>query len=250
MKAFVITLKGIKESEALAQKALSSAREHGYDSSIFNAIKPKDNPLQIFNKHGIEMQGWIKDHNPAALACWASHFILWKKCVEMNEPFLVLEHDAIVESKFPAHLVKKVKTIVNLGAPGYIDSVKDIKNIEYLKKGLAKLRSNHKFCGTHGYIVTPGVDEIIENMESDIITKAIDFYLNTDRFPKLQEYLPWCVSAESDFSTIQTEFRVPKHFTGTRFKKLEHVIDPNTGKHLELNDEWDPIDHEKLNSYK
>lgn len=239
MKAFVITLKGIKESEQSAQKTIASAREHGYDVSIFNAVKPKDNPLQIFNKHGIEMQGWIKDHNPAALACWASHFLLWKKCVEKNEPFLILEHDAIVENVFPAHLIKRVKQIVNLGAPGYIDSIKDIDKIEYLRKGLGRLRSNHKFCGTHGYIVTPGVDEIIEHMESDVVTSAIDYYLNNNRFPKLQEYIPWCISAESNFSTIQYE--APKHFTGMEFKKLRYLIDPTTGKHLEINEELDTI---------
>ena len=205
MKAFVITLKGVKESEKLARKALASARKHGYDASIFNAIKPKDNPLQIFNKHGIKPYGWLKDENPAALACWVSHFLLWKKSIEMDEPFLILEHDAIVESKFPTHLIKRVKQIVNIGAPGYVDSVNDIEKIEYIRKGLGRLRSNHKFCGTHGYIVTPGVDEIIENMELNGIKGAIDFHLNINRLPKLQEYLPWCVSAESNFSTILYE---------------------------------------------
>jgi|TARA_B110000483_G_scaffold73887_1_gene91907 GR25 family glycosyltransferase involved in LPS biosynthesis len=239
VKAFIITLKGIKESEKLAQKALVSAREHGYDASIFNAIKPKDNPLQIFRKHGIEPYGWIKDENPAALACWASHFILWKKSIEMDEPFLVLEHDAIVESKFPSHLVKRIKQIANLGAPGYIDSVSDIKNIEYIRKGLGRLRSNNKFCGTHGYIVTPGVDEIIEKMEVNGVKVAIDYYLSINRFPKLQEYLPWCISAESNFSTIQYE--APKHFDGTQFLKLQHLIDPCTGKHLEMNSEHDRV---------
>ena len=235
MKAFVITLKGIKESEESAQKALASAREHGYDASIFNAIKPKDNPLQIFNKHGIKMVGWAEQANPAVAACWASHFLLWKKCVEMDEPFLILEHDAIVESKFPNHLIKRVKQIVNLGAPGYIDSVNDIKNIQYLKKGLSRLRSNYKFCGTHGYIVTPGIDEIIENMELNTVATALDFYLHIGEFPKLQEYIPWCVSAESNFTTIQTDKGpegAPKHFTGTEFKKLQYTIDPNTGNHL------------------
>ncbi len=239
MKAFVITLKGIKESELLAKKALASARKHGYNASIFNAIKPKDNPLQIFNKHGIKMDGWVKDKNPAALACWASHFLLWKKCIDMDEPFLILEHDAIVESKFPNHLIKRVKQIVNLGAPGYVDSVNDIENIEYIRKGLGRLRSNHKFCGTHGYIVTPKVDEIIEYMESDVVKVAIDYYLNINRFNKLQEYLPWCISAESDFSTIQYE--APKHFTGTQFKKLCSLIDPNTGKHYEIDEKHDII---------
>lgn len=239
MKAFVITLNGIKESEKLARKAFASAKKHGYDVSIFNAIKPKDNPLQIFDKHGIKMEEWIKDENPAALACWASHFLLWKKSIEMEEPFLILEHDSIVESKFPAHLVKKIKQIANLAAPAYIDGVLDIEKIQYLKKGLNRLRSNHKFCGTHGYIVTPGIDEIVEHMESNPVKAAIDFYLNIDRFPKLQEYLPWCVSAESNFSTIQTE--AVKHFNGTQFIKLKHIIDPDTGNHYEIDEEHDKI---------
>ena len=69
----------------MARKALASARKHGYDASIFNAIKPKDNPLQIFNKHGIKPYGWLKDENPAALACWVSHFLLWKNQLNYTE---------------------------------------------------------------------------------------------------------------------------------------------------------------------
>ena len=239
MKAFVITLKGIKESERLAQKAFNSAREHGYDASIFNAIKPKDHPHQIFKRHGIKPYGWLRNKNPAALACWASHFLIWEKCIETGEPFLVLEHDAIVEGHFPNHLINKVKQIVNISSPAYIDSIKNINDIEYIRKGLGRLRSNSKFSGTHGYIVKPEIDSIIERMEDEGIKMAIDYYLHINRFPKLQEYLPWCVSAESDFSTIQYE--APKHFTGIEFKKLRYLIDPNTGKHYKTYEKDDKV---------
>ena len=35
------------------------------------------------------------------IGCSMSHFMLWKKCVELDEPILILEHDSVFLRPFP-----------------------------------------------------------------------------------------------------------------------------------------------------
>ena len=35
------------------------------------------------------------------LGCFASHYLLWQKCIELNQGIIVLEDDAIIHSNFP-----------------------------------------------------------------------------------------------------------------------------------------------------
>ncbi len=51
-------------------------------------------------------------------ACALSHFGLWKKCVEENKPFLVLEHDALFIKKFdPDKYSHKKWGVIGLNDP-------------------------------------------------------------------------------------------------------------------------------------
>jgi hypothetical protein len=38
--------------------------------------------------------------------CFFSHFRLWKKCVELNEPIVILEHDAVITAPWPEVFLK------------------------------------------------------------------------------------------------------------------------------------------------
>lgn len=42
------------------------------------------------------------------IACWASHFLLWKKCVELNQPIVVLEDDIETDSEPFQSALKKI----------------------------------------------------------------------------------------------------------------------------------------------
>ena len=65
-------------------------------------------------------QGFDTDHNwidpilktpltKGEVGCFLSHWHLWNKCIEKNEPIIVLEDDAILTDKFDVEEISKLK---------------------------------------------------------------------------------------------------------------------------------------------
>ena len=65
-------------------------------------------------------QGFDTDHNwidpilktpltKGEVGCFLSHWHLWNKCIEKNEPIIVLEDDAILTDKFDVNEISKLK---------------------------------------------------------------------------------------------------------------------------------------------
>ena len=113
MKAFVITLSDNVQSFAASDRLIDSSNHFGNSFTIqkFKAAEPKDVTSGFFNR-GIKWnypwkEGvldlasglWKSPYETAdpkkRMACFLSHWLLWNKCVEIEEPILIFEHDAI-----------------------------------------------------------------------------------------------------------------------------------------------------------
>lgn len=110
MKAYIIHLPQSPASVRLANKAYDSCIEHGYDTFLFNAENHNgvklffelNNMKEIFNtalNHYVTYKFWIQ--KPGMRGSVASHICLWQKCVELQEPIVILEHDALVLRPWP-----------------------------------------------------------------------------------------------------------------------------------------------------
>lgn len=53
--------------------------------------------------HKYKKRGITKPFAPTEKACWYSHFDAWRKCIELDRPIAVIEHDALLVN--PKHLV-------------------------------------------------------------------------------------------------------------------------------------------------
>ncbi len=75
-----------------------------------------------------------------ALGCFYSHFLLWQKCIEFNQPIVILEHDAIIQQQWP-----KDFEISN-----------EVIKICYMftNKRTSKITGNW-IAGTYGYVIDP-----------------------------------------------------------------------------------------------
>jgi GR25 family glycosyltransferase involved in LPS biosynthesis len=107
MKAFIITIKGMDASERLAERAFTSAQTYGYDPYYFPAYT-KDDSITFLEANNVRAV-WNKDTPYFDLynrwtsvggtrGCFASHYSLWLKAIELDEPIIILEHDAIITS--------------------------------------------------------------------------------------------------------------------------------------------------------
>ncbi len=78
---------------------------------IFDAISPKHQDFEKFIQELYDAQSMLKSdwfHSdycyqellPQELGCYLSHYLLWKECVKLNQPVVILEDDVVLESNF------------------------------------------------------------------------------------------------------------------------------------------------------
>ncbi len=78
---------------------------------IFDAISPKHEDFEKFVQELYDTQSMLKSdwfHSdwcrgellPQEFGCYLSHYFLWKECVKTNQPIVILEDDAALESNF------------------------------------------------------------------------------------------------------------------------------------------------------
>jgi len=118
MKAYVITIQDHDQSMQASRRCIESAKKYGIDVDVFPGYTPENNPGAIAAIKGIPTEKFkeIYSRYDRCLAAFLSHHQLWEDCVEANEDFLILEHDAVFVNGIP-NIIKH--PIVCLGKPSY-----------------------------------------------------------------------------------------------------------------------------------
>lgn len=114
MKAFVIGLSKIPSSYDSAVQVVSKLKQYGFDAELFEGTYG-DRAVKLFSKenrkpakYGIktgEVDGKVVrlpwgDYEktigrPGVIGCFYSHYNLWKRCLELDEPIFIFEDDVI-----------------------------------------------------------------------------------------------------------------------------------------------------------
>ncbi|MGF1724516.1 glycosyltransferase family 25 protein [Photobacterium nomapromontoriensis] len=85
-----------------ARKASISARLDalGLNYHIFPAVDGRVGEHPLFQKYRDDLSQHYrgKSLSKGQLGCYASHYLLWEKCIELNKPIIVLEDDALFNS--------------------------------------------------------------------------------------------------------------------------------------------------------
>ncbi len=101
-KIFVINL--AKSSDRRSQMIDKfSALNAEINYQFFTAVHGKETPNHpLFAKHNSQKRQQRKGSATTLgqLGCFASHYLLWEKCVELNEGIIVMEDDALLLDNF------------------------------------------------------------------------------------------------------------------------------------------------------
>ena len=189
---------------------------------FFKAINGKENPnhplFQRYNeKKRLNVKGYPLTLNQ--LGCYASHYLMWEKCVELDSPIIVLEDDAKFKDNF-------------LDVLDFINSEKNTFEFFWLQPD--RLKNKRKlvadfghfsvyqfskgFIGATGYYLTP-------KAAKKFLAQSQEWYLTVDvtmdRFfeNKVPPYaiVPFCL--EADYEIESTIFEKQK-----KVKTLKTVI--------------------------
>ena len=131
MKAYIITLTTHPKSMAAAKRCIGSAN---IPISIFDAVTEEDAERimreekimwkypwkgeQMDFKAGLRKSAYPTANPLRRVACFLSHYMLWKMCIEKDEPIMILEHDAIFIKPFDETAFMKAECdIISMNDP-------------------------------------------------------------------------------------------------------------------------------------
>jgi glycosyl transferase family 25 len=112
MKSFIIHLSKIESSLKTALNLKQQLEDFNMTVELFegtygnNAVEMMEQENRIV--HSLGIKGTIDPNNPrinkmmtpGVKGCFYSHYNLWKKCVELNEPIIIWEDDIVLSRKY------------------------------------------------------------------------------------------------------------------------------------------------------
>jgi glycosyl transferase, family 25 len=182
MKTHIIHLSQNDFSVKMANETIESLKKFNIEYELFDGVVGNKGIEILSSQHNVFPSSHIsKTHwSDGTIGCLASHYLLWDKCSKQDEPFLILEQDAIL-IKDPRELLPEIKKVCHLDAYLPFENQKNIKThfeeynkaVEKYKPGISKHPKNQFygknklmgggcFRGCYGYIMTPsGAKDII-----------------------------------------------------------------------------------------
>lgn len=166
MKAIVIRLRGVDVSEQLAQECIASGKENGLIIYPFDGIYGEE---QIAAKHReFNIRPWkekMKKGRLGVKGCFLSHYSIWLHAIEIDQPIMVFEHDAVVLRKIPDDISNKFDEFLMLDP--YNKMQKDYGSLHQLEHDFSieeyfnedsqqKYGLKHQYAmGLQAYIIKP-----------------------------------------------------------------------------------------------
>lgn len=155
MRIFVISLERSTDRRARVIEALG---RKGIQFEFLNAVDASRPEYQYSERRcdALTRKRFGYTLTTGEIACFASHHLAWEKCLELNEPIMVLEDNCDFNERF-------FDLIPQLGLPlGKFQHIKLAATrpqepiiIEQLDDSLAIVSYKRRTCGTMGYLVTP-----------------------------------------------------------------------------------------------
>ncbi|MFT6347601.1 MAG: glycosyl transferase family 25 [Psychromonas sp.] len=215
MKIFVISLKRSTDRRSRITKILGDANVEFEFFDAIDASSPnfkyseRRAPKQTRLRFGYQLI-------ESELACFASHFSLWEKCIALNEPILVLEDGCDISPLFSEN-----QTLFEL----LVSKYHYIKLFSMFKKEyspIVKINATSEIvyyhkrtCGTQSYLISPyAAKQFIKNAEKFI--EPVDNYMEK----------PWRhgISTYSFKPNVAVRAKIKSTIGSTRKKKTNSSI--------------------------
>jgi len=199
-KAYIIRIAGHERSEEKAKRGAESCDKVGMPWQYWDAYNGVEKPIQPPEHHNDVMRLIkVTDHylTRSEVACALSHISLWNKCVQIDQPIVVLEHDAIMVSPYLHHAV--YNSIAYLGGHEQVD---DGWKVLPTPPHSAEGPNYHFICRAHAYAIDPAVAKnLLAHVVKYGISAPLDIIIRTDVFP-IHQMGVYAYEVEDGFTTI------------------------------------------------
>ncbi len=181
-KAHIIRVKGYAPSEERALRCAESCKNVGMPWEYWDAYDGIEGEIKSPSHHSSVMDIIkLTDHylTRGEVSCSLSHISLWVKCVQEDQPLVVLEHDSVMVQPYTKHAV--FNSICYLGSNEQVNrGWQVLPTPPHASEG----PNYHFICRAHAYAIDPAV---AKNMLAYVIKygicSSLDMMLRADIFP-------------------------------------------------------------------
>jgi len=109
MKCFIIYVESCNHSKQTSNQLYNQLINYNHSVNLFSGVDQheakkllfkenrKKHPASVYNPNSIESFYFNNLlSNPGVIGCFYSHYLLWKKCVEINEEIAIFEDDVLI----------------------------------------------------------------------------------------------------------------------------------------------------------
>lgn len=224
MKIFIINLEDRKDRLNYMKEEIKKIKSLEHEFIFFKAIAASKNEHLNFKQYFSPFRVILrraKNHSNNELACYASHFCLWQKCIELNEAIIILEDDIRLENNFLTSLKEIQDSNFEYVRLGFTDKKKFISikgNFYYTLEDIA---------GAQGYYLKPSAAKKFSSARFWVL--PVDLYMDYVADHKVSNilYLPPVVRNNDDknfVSSIQTNQKEKKRFVFKIARELFRIL--------------------------
>lgn len=181
--AYIITVKGNENSERYSKRCQMSCASSQMPFKIWDAYdgtKGEIIPPSHHTSSSIVNLLKITDHymTRGEVACALSHVSLWNHCALIDQPIVILEHDAIVVKKFEA--MNCYNSVVYLGGSEWAEQGWPMVHIPpHASEG----PNYHFICRAHAYAIDPTMAKnLLAHVLRYGLVAPLDIMMRTDLF--------------------------------------------------------------------
>lgn len=176
MKIFVISL---ASSVDRRKNIISQMAEQFLSFEFLDAINGQTEQHPILNaycnKRRVSRKGYSL--KPGELGCFASHYLLWEKCLILNEPIVILEDDVLLKKALSETLFYVRKHIHQLGLIRLSRTLLDPSfiTLSYFSDTAKMVKYTKPAKGGMGYVLSPDAAKKLINSTENWHDPADDF---------------------------------------------------------------------------
>ena len=147
LPAYIIYNSPVAATKTYAEKLKVECVKYGFDAELFDGIwkTEAESFLQergiILNKQWVKDSEWYQERNQVKdlleafettghQGCFASHYLLWEKCIKLDIPICIFEYDVQIMRQLPVDILNRFTDAIEICAT--------LKSKEY-KRGKVKI---------------------------------------------------------------------------------------------------------------
>lgn len=179
---YIIRMSNNETSMRLSQRCADSCNNVGQPFYFWEAYDGISNPIVVPSTHSDIMRMLkVTDHymTRGEVATALSHINLWSRCAVLDQPIVILEHDAIMLKAYKNHGV--YNSICYLGGA---EQVKGGWNVNSIPPHASEGVNYHFICRAHAYAIDPPVARsLLSHVIRLGIHAPLDIMIRADIFP-------------------------------------------------------------------